>query len=61
MKRKDDHQDKLNEIKEMIAKVKLEKMSILEQQVIIKICLFCFFFDISLLLLLSYVNVIMKI
>jgi len=40
MKRKDDHQDKLNEIKEMIAKVKLEKMSILEQQVIIKIFFF---------------------
>jgi hypothetical protein len=30
---KDDHQEKLNEIKEMIAVAKVEKMTILEQQV----------------------------
>jgi hypothetical protein len=30
---KDNHQDKLNEIKEMIAIAKLEKMTMLEQQV----------------------------
>jgi hypothetical protein len=39
MRRKDDRQEKLNEIKEMMAKIKIEKMTILEHQVkrIIKI------------------------
>ena len=44
MKKKDDHHEKLNEIKEMMAKVKLEKMSILEQQVIKRIILFFFLY-----------------
>jgi hypothetical protein len=52
---KDNHQEKLNEIKEMIAVAKLEKMTILEQQVKEN-----FDFIRRENSLFSYVNVIMK-
>jgi predicted nucleic acid-binding OB-fold protein len=42
---KDNHQDKLNELKEMIAVAKLEKMTIVEEQVIKKIKFFVKFFN----------------